>query len=59
MRRTMIIIATALTIAASWGTTVYSGRTVPKPASLSSTAMDVMGMMKNAKNLPQEQFDAH
>lgn len=64
MRRTLIISATALVIAAIWGTTVISGRTPQKPVAQASTAIDVtvvdvMGMMKKAQNLPAEQFDAH
>jgi hypothetical protein len=59
MRRTMIIFATTLVIAAIWGITVTSGRIWQKPARPASATMDVMGMMKNAKNLPEEHFDAY
>jgi hypothetical protein len=59
MRQTMIIAAAALGIAAIWGTTVVRGRTPQGSAALASTAIDVMGMMKKAKSLPEEKFDAH
>jgi hypothetical protein len=59
MRQTLIILATALVIAAIWGTTVKSGRTPQKPVAMASTAIDVMEIMKKAKNLPEEQFDAY
>jgi hypothetical protein len=59
MRWSMIIFATALTIAAIWGTTVNSGRFPQNPDGLVSPALDVMGMMKKAKNLPEEKFDAN
>jgi hypothetical protein len=59
MRWTMIIFATVLTIAAIWGTTVNGGRSPHKADGLASPALDVMGMMKKAKNLPEERFDAH
>jgi hypothetical protein len=64
MRQIMIISATALAIAAIWGTTVIGGHTPEKSVARESTAIDVkvvdvMEMMKKAKNLPKEQFDAH
>ena len=64
MRQTKITAAAALVIAAIWGTAVMGGRTPQKAAAMAShavdvLAIDVMVMMGNAKNLPEEKFDAH
>ena len=57
-----IVIATALVVAfvAGWGASViiaHSPRTAT--ATQASTSIDVMEMMRNAKNLQYEKFDAH
>jgi hypothetical protein len=61
MRQTFVVAATALMIAVA---IAIGGNTVAKlsPQSSSSTAsnsISVMQLMKNAKNLPEERFDAH
>lgn len=57
-----IVIATALVVAivAIWGASVITAHS-PKTATATpaSTLIDVMRMMKDAKNLPDESFDAH
>lgn len=56
------IIATVLIIAtvAILGATVINANS-PRLATATpaSTSIDVMQMMKNAKNLPEERYDAH
>ena len=59
MRQTVIATALVIAIVAIWGATVItanSPRTGTVPA---STSVDVMQMMKDAKNLPDQRFDAH
>ena len=59
MRQTVIATALVIAIVAIWGATVItanSPRTTTVPA---STSVDVMQMMKDAKNLPAQRFDAH
>lgn len=62
MRQTVIVVTTALVIAiaAIWGTTVITASS-PRTtnAAPASASIDVMQMMKDAKNLPHQQFDAH
>ena len=62
MRYTMILATAALiaAIPAIWGATAV----LAKPqkgadAAAAAASIDVMGMMKNAKGLPDQQFDAH
>ena len=62
MRKMMILTTAALitAIPAIWGATAI----LAKPrngadAAPAGTSIDVMGMMKNAKDLPDQQFDAH
>ena len=59
MRRTLTFASIALvaTILAIWGTTGIVA-TSPKKASADSS-IDVMRMMRDAKGLPEEKFDAH
>jgi hypothetical protein len=62
MRHT-IILATAAIVAAIlalWGATaiVANPQEGAKPAP-AGASVDVMQMMRNAKNLPEQQFDAH
>ena len=61
MRHT-IILATALAAAiiAIWGTTaiVANPQKEAKPGP-AAASVDVMQMMRNAKDLPEQQFDAH
>ena len=59
MRRTLTFASIALVAAilAIWGTTGIVA-TSPKKASADSS-IDVMQMMRNAKNLPEQQFDAN
>jgi hypothetical protein len=62
MRHTFILAIAALVAAilAIWGATTIlatpHGRADVMPA---STSLGVMQMMKSAKDLPQEQYDAH
>jgi hypothetical protein len=55
MRLTVIATALVVAIVAVWGANSPRKATVA-PA---STSVDVMQMMKNAKNLPDQSFDAH
>ena len=59
MRRTLTLASIALVAAilAIWGTTDIVA-TSPKEASAASS-IDVMQMMRDAKNLPEQQFDAN
>jgi hypothetical protein len=61
MRQTAIVATSALLVAlaAIWGVTVINAKS-PTQASVPSSAssIDVMQMMKNAKNLPVQQYDA-
>jgi len=59
MRRTLTFASVALVAAiiAIWGTTGIVA-TSPTKASAGSS-IDVMQMMRDAKGLPEEKFDAH
>jgi hypothetical protein len=59
MRRNLTLASIALVAAilAIWGTTGIVA-TSPKEASAASS-IDVMQMMRDAKNLPEQQFDAN
>ena len=62
MRQTAIIAGTALMTAviAVWATTVIIAQSPKNPATINvATSIGVMEMMRNAKHLPQEKFDAH
>ena len=63
MRQTLIVASTTAlvtAIVASWGTTIMIANTEKHPeAASASTAVDVMKMMRDAKGLPEEKFDAH
>ena len=50
-------IALVAAIVAIWGTTGIVA-TSPNTA-VANTSIDVMQMMRNARNLPEQQFDAH
>ena len=62
MRQTVIVAATTAlvtAIVASWGTTVMIANTEKHPeATTASASIDVLNMMRYAKGLPEEQFDA-
>ena len=62
MRQTVITSATTAlvtAIVAIWGTAVFIGHHEKRPEALASTSIDVMKMMRDAKGLPEEKFDAH
>jgi hypothetical protein len=63
MRKTIILATGALVIAvvAVWGSTVITANHPQKtaPAEPASTSKGVMELMRNAKDLPVQQFDAH
>jgi len=61
MRRTIIVASTALVtaIAAGWGATIVAHSPKNPPSVAASSSIDVMKMMKDAKNLPEERFDAN
>ena len=63
MRQTVIVAATTAlvtAIVASWGTTIMIANTEKHPeAASASTSVDVLKMMRDAKGLPEEKFDAH
>jgi hypothetical protein len=45
---------------AIWGTTIIIAQTEKHPeATTASASIDVLNMMRYAKGLPEEQFDAH
>jgi hypothetical protein len=60
MRQTAIAATIALvtTIVSIWGATVITANRKAVAAS-ASLSIDVMRMMQGAKNLPDQQFDAH
>jgi hypothetical protein len=62
MRQTVIASATTAlvtAIVAIWGTAVVIGHTEKHSEAMASTSIDVMKMMRDAKGLPEERFDAH
>ena len=63
MRQTVIVAATTAlvtAIVAIWGTTIIIDHTERHPeAAMASASIDVLKMMRDAKGLPEEQFDAH
>jgi hypothetical protein len=61
MRRTIILATTTAVIAivAGWGATIVAHSSKRSQPVAASTSLDVMKMMKDAKNLPEERFDAH
>lgn len=60
MRKTVAFASVALVAAVVtiWGATVIVANS-PKEASVQSASIDVMQMMRNARNLPEQQFDAY
>jgi len=60
MKTIVSALALVTTIVAIWGATVIFAHTSTKPnAATASSPIDVMQMMKDAKNLPEETFDTH
>jgi hypothetical protein len=63
MRHTIIVAATTAlvtAIVAIWGTTIIIAHTERHPeAAMASASIEVLRMMRDAKGLPEEQFDAH
>jgi hypothetical protein len=61
MRHTIILATAALVAAilAIWGATTILATPDRGPAASASTSLGVMHMMKNARDLPQEQYDAY
>ena len=65
MRQTIIVVAcTAFVtaIVASWGTAAivaHSPKKLGAAVPAAFTSVDVMQLMKSAKNLPEESYDAH
>jgi len=62
MRYTMILATAALiaAIVAIWGASIILAHPQKgADAAAAAASIDVMGMMKNAKGLPDQQFDAH
>ena len=59
MRKTiMSSAAMVVAIIAIWGATVFTAHS-PTASHKAATSIGVMEMMKSAKNLPDERFDAH
>ena len=60
MRKTVAFASVALVAAVVtiWGATVIVANS-PKKAGADSASIDVMQMMRNVKNLPEERFDAY
>ena len=63
MRQTVITAATTALVTAMvaiWGTTVIIAHSQKGPATAATAdSIDVMEMMKKAKNLPEEKYDAY
>jgi hypothetical protein len=60
MKTIVSALALVTAIVAIWGATVIFAHTAKNPnAALASSSIDVMQMMKDAKNLPEEKFDTH
>jgi hypothetical protein len=62
MRHVQLVTAAALVIGfvAVVGVTVINAKSARQVATApASTSVNVMQMMKNARNLPEERFDAH
>ena len=61
MRKSVASAITAVVVAvvAIWGTKVIIARPSQTQSLLTSKSIDVMRIMKDAKNLPEERFDAH
>ena len=63
MRQTVIVASTTAlvtAIVAIWGTTIIIAQTEKHPeAPTASASIDVLNMMRYAKGLPEEKFDAH
>jgi hypothetical protein len=62
MRQTIIASATTAlltAVVAIWGTATIIAHTEKHPEALASSSIDVMKMMRDAKGLPEESFDAH
>jgi hypothetical protein len=62
MRQKALIAASALVtaIAATWGLIVINANpSLPSTSAPASVLIDVTQMMKEAQNLPEQQYDAH
>lgn len=61
MRTTMIVaIAVMIGLAAVWGADVITASSPKAVNSVpASASLDIMQMMKDAKNLPVQQYDSH
>jgi hypothetical protein len=62
MRQTIVASATTAlvtAIVAVWGTAVIIAHTDKRPEMMASMTIDVMKMMRDAKGLPEEKFDAY
>ena len=60
MKTIVTALAVVTAIVAIWGATVIFAHTPNNPnAAMASSSINVMQMMKDAKNLPEEQFEAH
>ena len=62
MRQFIAIAATAIisAVVASWGTTVIMAGAAHKAnVAPAAASMDIMQMMRNAKSLPEERYDAN
>ena len=58
MRRMVIATGVVAAIVAAYGAGVITAHS-PKTATPASSSVDVMQMMKDANNLPDQTFDAH
>ena len=61
MRQTIILAALAAAILAIWGATtiVANPQKSTHDEHATTTSLGVMQMMKDAKGLPEQQYDAH
>jgi hypothetical protein len=65
MRQTIVVVTTTAlvtAIVASWGTATIIAHSPKNPGAATaatSKSIDVMQLMKDAKNLPEERYDAH
>jgi hypothetical protein len=59
MRQTIILAALAAVILSLWGATTIVANQKATNVEQATTSIGVVQMMKEAKNLPEQQFDAH
>ena len=60
MRQTIIVATLAVVVLATWGaSTIVANPQKAANAEPATASIGVMQMMKDARDLPEQQFDAH